>query len=115
MPIDDIKLPKLYYLTKGGKLVPISKLTEVNFDTTCLDEDLDMKTLLDIHEFSIVLRYRRHSFPAELRFPKKHRRQASIDRKKRKERRRRNNEQRRLFPHPQKNPGLLDMDVRRTV
>lgn len=88
MPIGDIKIPELYYLTKNGRLVPISGLKDINFSTPDADDGIDAAVFKDFGEFSIVLRYRRHSFPAELRFPKKHRHQASIDRKKRKERRR---------------------------
>ena len=88
MPIGDIKLPELYYVTKSGKFIPISELKEINYQISSdSDDGFYADTLRSIDEFCIVLRYRRKSFPAELRFPKKHRRQANIDRKKRKMRR----------------------------
>ena len=87
MPIDDSGTKSVVYAAMvDGEYVPITfgEFVESVLVPTICDKVIPMlqDEALELH----VKFWKR--LPAEIRFPKKHRRQASIDRKKRKERRR---------------------------
>ena len=90
MPIGESEcVVKFFAKDNTGEYSPVKPL-----DDDVLTSFISERFIPVFRESLITLRLLRwKQLPAEVRFKKKHRHQASIDRKKRKERRRRNNEQ----------------------